>query len=338
MPSKKNNGKSRQVTKAPEEEEELEEELPLRFRWKDVEHADDDIIPCAQDLYEEIVPTWKGDKFNPNVMNAGTGRPFKYSHHAKGAGVKTKSDFKNLVFAFCLEWIDLWYKGKAYRVRCLNQFCVQSNGCTDHGRTIHKDGPNWIWPALKAGKEVPYSAIKDTQAPRVEVVLTAEQIKQAAKDEYAEVTEQLVNGLDEQIDVDHLYARQAELQAIMSGKTRKLKGAPAPAPLQLQQGGVQNAAPLAPAAQGYGSRPAAGVTSAPIYGARSAASDSTPGIPKLDKKKLLMQSANNSKSRAAASRAIRMQAIAEESPPPVPALPQQRKKPKKNKLAGPGTI
>jgi hypothetical protein len=73
------------------------EELPLHLRWKEVEHADTDVIVSVDDLYKELVPTWMGDNFDPEAMNAATGNAFDCRHHVKGEGAKSKADFKNII-------------------------------------------------------------------------------------------------------------------------------------------------------------------------------------------------------------------------------------------------
>ena len=256
-------------------------------------------------------------------MNAGAGRLFTNGHHVKGEGAKTKAVFKNLEFGFCLEIISLLHGGKLYRLRCLNQFCLKSNGCYEHSKLLYKDGPNSALQDLKAGRKVVYGRIKDTRALLVETAPTPKQIKDAVVKELAVVDKQVADGLHEGEDVSHLQVRRTELWKFLSGKTRKSKDAPAPAPAGLQQGGAQDDAPLAAPVRGYGTQPTAAVLSAPIYNARTSAKDSEPGIAYLDKKKQFMQSANNSKSRKMASRAFQLQTIEEE--PPVSAVPQRKK-------------
>jgi hypothetical protein len=101
--------------------------LPARILWREGQHEDKEQITLANDLFDAVVPIWKGLGSNPNAMNGGTGKLFHSSHHVKGGAAKSKRDFQQLTLAFCLEFIWIPHEGQKYRVRCLNQFSMKSN-------------------------------------------------------------------------------------------------------------------------------------------------------------------------------------------------------------------
>jgi hypothetical protein len=262
-----------------------------------VEHADTDVIVSVDDLYKELVPTWMGDDFDPEAMNAATGNAFDRRHHVKGEGAKSKADFKNIILAFCLEHRDVIYRGEKYRVRCLNTFNVLSNQCTTHGRTVFKDGSNAIFQRMLAGEEVTYGEIRDRRVPETaEAPQTPEQIKQAAKaaakDELAKVNEAISEAFNNDAEVDNLFARQAELQSFLSGRIKTLKAAPTLVQNQDEAGEVQNeephvpVGPVAPVASSYA-----------IYNSRTTVNNSKPGKEDLDRMYAEMQNRNNAKGR-----------------------------------------
>ena len=68
---KTTNGNSRQVVPAPAPastpaDPAIEDDsIPLRFRWKEAEQEDDEVIACVEDLYDELVPPGRGTSSIP---------------------------------------------------------------------------------------------------------------------------------------------------------------------------------------------------------------------------------------------------------------------------------
>jgi hypothetical protein len=148
-------------------------------------YADDLVICSFAQLNSLTVRVWgtkDGGKFNPNVLNGGTGVTFTKSHHSKKQKkAKTADSFKDGHFCFCLEFIDIWVAGVLYRVRCLNAFTRLSGQCNLHPKVIYKDGLNRILAILASGGVVPYSEIKDLTPPLVAKTPEEEQGEAKAK-------------------------------------------------------------------------------------------------------------------------------------------------------------
>lgn len=124
-------------------------------------HDDDETITASNFPFNELIPDWH--KFDPNTKNPATGSLFASPHHGSKGGKKI-SDFKTFKLACCLEFIDKQVAGTHYRVRCMNVFTVDSNQCTTHGKTTHKDGPNRIYTLMKNNKPGTWGMLKDTAA------------------------------------------------------------------------------------------------------------------------------------------------------------------------------
>ncbi|KAH7086250.1 hypothetical protein FB567DRAFT_549760 [Paraphoma chrysanthemicola] len=111
-------------------------------------HDDDEMISPARFPFKQLIPNWVN--LDVHTKNAATGSTFTKSHHTPDVGAKTKKCFENFIFAFCLEW-EWDDKDKEWRRR-YNQFCVDSQQCTTHPKTIFKDGYNQIWREMKEGR------------------------------------------------------------------------------------------------------------------------------------------------------------------------------------------
>lgn len=123
------------------------------------EHDDDDVITASSFPFNELIPCWS--TFDPNTKNPAIGSKFASGHHGASGGKKL-SDFKSFRLACCLEYVDKDVAGMNYRVRCMNVFTVDSNQCTTHGKTAHKDGPNRIYTLMKRNEIATWGMIKDT--------------------------------------------------------------------------------------------------------------------------------------------------------------------------------
>ncbi|KAF2853508.1 hypothetical protein T440DRAFT_547708 [Plenodomus tracheiphilus IPT5] len=192
------------------------ESIPARLPWEEVRHEDDDTI-SIDNLFSEITPFWKGSSFNPNIMNAGTGRLFAKSHHVKGKAAKSKEDFKNGTFGFCLEWINLEINGTIHRVRCLNQFTVKSQQCYDHPKVVFKDGPNRIYTLIAGRKVATYGMIKDENLEPVAEASTS-QIKAQCIREAKEIARQYDLAADNEEDPSGIFEAQKAVWKTMSEK------------------------------------------------------------------------------------------------------------------------
>ncbi|KAH7079943.1 hypothetical protein BKA63DRAFT_590183 [Paraphoma chrysanthemicola] len=120
-------------------------------------HDDDEEIHPGNFPWKELVPGWQD--MDVNTKNPAIGKVFKNTHHVPGAGTKKKKDFEKFTFALCLEWV--WDEEKGKWRRCSNQFCVNSQQCTKHLRTWHKDGPNQIWKHMKEGRVGNWGMLKN---------------------------------------------------------------------------------------------------------------------------------------------------------------------------------
>ncbi|KZM28323.1 uncharacterized protein EKO05_0003615 [Ascochyta rabiei] len=124
-------------------------------------HIDSDLITASSFPFSELIPTWS--TFNPNTKNAATGSTFCSGHHGSSGGKKL-SDFKSFRLACCLEPVDKKVDGVWRRVRCMNVFTVDSNQCTTHRKTTHKDGPNRIYTLMKRNEVGDWGMLRDTDA------------------------------------------------------------------------------------------------------------------------------------------------------------------------------
>ncbi|KAH7079858.1 hypothetical protein BKA63DRAFT_487683 [Paraphoma chrysanthemicola] len=215
------------------------------------------------------------------------GRKFENSHHVKGEAEKTKRNFKALTFGFCLEHIHVKHDNQLRLVRCLNTFTIKSDGCTDHHRTLYKDGPNRIYPLLKANKMVTWGMIK-YQMPEPSVggvdraILIVGEQKAALLKEADDVAAQIQLALasENRSRMQDLLNAQARLQAAISAKTTRLKTLAAkPGPGENKTTSEQASAPvntttrLALLPKDVGQ----------IYNTRRMANANTPGVEMLDK-------------------------------------------------------
>ncbi|KAH7086159.1 hypothetical protein FB567DRAFT_593109 [Paraphoma chrysanthemicola] len=274
----------------------------LRITWDEGEHADDEVIASAGDLFESTVPYWKGDKFNGNLMNGGYGRKFENSHHVKGEAEKTKRNFKALTYRFCLEHIHVKHDNQLHLVRCLNTFTIKSDGCTDHHRILFKDGPNRIYPLLKANKTVTWGMIK-YQEPEMSVdevgrgILTVREQKAALLKEVDDISAQIQLALasGDASRAQELLNAQGKLQATISAKTIKSKTLAAKAePAEQQDTRKQASTPVNATAQ----LALVSKDVSQIYNARRAANANTPGLEVLDKKQRFLATRQKGQAKA----------------------------------------
>ena len=129
-------------------------------------HADHEQFAAKSFPFDELIPRWKGSTFDPNFMNAGTGRGFVKAHHIKGEGPKKRVNFERFEVVFCLKWVDrLDANGVMVRDRCYNMFTLKSPGCHDHPKAAFKDGPNKVYYSLARGEVCTWAMLKDPEAP-----------------------------------------------------------------------------------------------------------------------------------------------------------------------------
>lgn len=94
---------------------------PTHFRLLREEHANDEIITIESHSFNELHPNWNGSVFNPNFVNASTGKLFAKTDHDNRKGVeKTWRAFVRLEFAFCLKWVLNIIDGKPVWDHCYN--------------------------------------------------------------------------------------------------------------------------------------------------------------------------------------------------------------------------
>jgi len=243
--------------KKPATAQEPEPQLPAHTAFKEADYDDDEVIRDFHDLLTRTCRVWNDGTFDPNMMNGGTGALFKSGHHDTDGGPKTRRAFSNGTFAFCLEWISVECNGKLYRVRCQNQFCVRSDQCYTHPRTVFKDGPNRVLSMLDRGDTVTWGMIRDSEtlAP-----LTDEQAKAKAQSE--------CDGLQLEVDrLDREGEENAELLAELAVRKKALfDWTPVPA---IEDPALENRANRASGA---------------ILNSRRGASSAAPGNPALDAK------------------------------------------------------
>jgi hypothetical protein len=142
--------------------------IPYFKRILKRDHADHEQFTAKSFPFEELIPLWKGEKFDPHLINAATEQTFSKGHHAKGEGVKKRANFERFEYAFCLEWKGRTIKGVTFRDRCYNEFDVKSNGCHDHPKTEFKEGPNMGYYCLARGEVCNWGLLKDPQAPGID--------------------------------------------------------------------------------------------------------------------------------------------------------------------------
>ncbi|KAG9188401.1 hypothetical protein G6011_02324 [Alternaria panax] len=234
--------------------------IPLRLTFTELPQPDDYVIGSFDDLYSKTVRVWNGSDWNDNVMNGATGTPFQSSHHVPGEGAKSRKDFKDGKFGFCLEWRGLEHEGKVHRVRCMNSFAVKSQQCTDHPKTVFKDGPNRVYDLMNWRETVTYGMIKDSGTE--EAPLTDDQLKSKAVEELTNLQVKMDEAIENGQDVDELNATIAAKEKAISNKTYLL----------------EKRLDTKVAATSKFSSPGA------IYSSRKTASNSAPGNPTLDAK------------------------------------------------------
>ncbi|KAI4943644.1 hypothetical protein J4E91_009281 [Alternaria rosae] len=230
--------------------------LPLRLTFTEQTQSDDHVVRSFDDLFSKTVRVWRGGHWHNDVKNGATGVLFDSSHHVPGEGAKDRSAFKDGKFGFCLEWIDFPYDGEVYRVRCMNEFCIKSQQCTDHQKTVYKDGPNRVYDLMNRGGTVTYGMIKDTDAP--EVPLTNDQRKSKALEHLKEVENRLDEAYATGLNVVEMRKQYDIVQRAIKDKSYLLEDRSDAAP----QPGL----------------------SAPILSARRSANNSAPGNAALDAK------------------------------------------------------
>lgn len=135
-------------------------------------HHDDHEITYSTFPFAELIPNWA--IFDVQWKNARTMSRIHSTHHGKGGGKKL-SDFKTFHSACCLDFIDITISERVYRVRCMNDFIVDSDQCTEHKNVSYKDGPNSIYTWMKRNQPANWGIIRDTglisnavQRPRCE--------------------------------------------------------------------------------------------------------------------------------------------------------------------------
>ncbi|KAF2032911.1 hypothetical protein EK21DRAFT_109362 [Setomelanomma holmii] len=271
-------------------------EKDLRATWDEGDHPDEEVIVSPSKLWAVLAPHWAGNKLDANMMNLGTGRRFSSSHHVKGEAEKTKENFKALEYCVCLEWMWIKIGGKMLLGRCLNTYCYKSDGCTEHNRTVYKDGPNSIYPLPKAGKTVTWAMIQyraqetsqipeaDTEAAKL--LKTVEEQKTTLQKERKEIEDQIDEAtmVGDYQRVNKLLAAHARLQASTSSKTSVLKNLAAQPEPQKPEGSDSGTA--APQAAVDGSQEAF-KNEVPVYNARRGFNANAPGIDWLDKKETI---------------------------------------------------
>jgi hypothetical protein len=230
--------------------------LPPRLTFTEQTQPNEYLIRSFDDLFSKTVRVWRGGDWNDNVKNGATGALFDSSHHVPGEGAKRRAAFKDGTFGFCLEWIDFAHEGKIHRVRCMNEFCVRSQQCTDHPKTVYKDGPNRIYDLMNRGETIAYGMIKDTGAAKVP--LTDDQLKSKALGDLRDAENRLGEAANLGRDASVIQAEIVDIKRALSNKSYLL-------------GDRQNAVSKPP-------------VTAPIYNARKSVGNSGPGNAVLDAK------------------------------------------------------
>lgn len=129
-------------------------------------HPDHEQFDAKSFPFDELIPRWKGEQFDPHLMNAATGRSFHNKHHTKGEGAKKRGNFERFDFGFCLEWIDRTLDEVTFRDRCYNQFTIKSQGCYTHPRTEFREGPNMVYYRLLRGEVCNWGMLSDLQSSK----------------------------------------------------------------------------------------------------------------------------------------------------------------------------
>jgi hypothetical protein len=234
--------------------------LPLRLTFTEQPQPDTSIIRNFDDLFSKTVRVWRSGAWDDNVKNGATGALFDQSHHVSGEGAKSRAAFKEGKLGFCLEWIDFEHEGEVFRVRCMNEFAVKSQQCTDHPKAVYKDGPNRIYDLMNWGETVTYGIIKDTGA-QTEVRVTDDERKAQALEALAAVEAKLAEVYQSGKDVAELERQCSAMHRAIRVKTYLL-------------GNRSDKGEATPQRR----------TSVPIYNSRTTVSNSAPGNPVLDAK------------------------------------------------------
>ncbi|KAA8612550.1 hypothetical protein PtrSN002B_007236 [Pyrenophora tritici-repentis] len=253
--SKHNNltkkGKKTATATAPEPEP------PAHLAFQEAHYNDEDVVRDFSDLLSRTCRVWNDGSFHSDMMNGGTGAMFNNGHHIPDGGAKTRKSFANGTFAFCLEWVDVVFDGKTYRVRCQNQFLVKSDQCTQHSKIVHKDRPKRVLCMLGRSDTLTWGILKEDADA---TPLTGEQAKAKAQKECTD--------LQAEVDrLDMLGEDVTELREELAKKKKALhKWKTAPANED--------------AAQAERANPVVGT----ILSSRRGANNSAPGNPVLDAK------------------------------------------------------
>jgi hypothetical protein len=234
--------------------------LPLRLTFTEHPQSDTSIIRNFDDLYSKTVRVWRSGAWDDNVKNGATGALFDQSHHASGEGAKSRAAFKEGKLGFCLEWIDFEHEGDVFRVRCMNEFCVKSQQCTDHPKAVYKDGSNRIYDLMNWGETVTCGMIRDTGA-QMEVRISDDERKAHALEALAAVEVRLAEAYQSGKDVTELEKQCSAMHRAIRDKTYLLGNR-----------------------SDMGEATSQRLTSVPIYNSRTSVSNSGPGNPVLDAK------------------------------------------------------
>jgi hypothetical protein len=156
-----------------------------RLQVEEGVHDDDEEIHPGRFPFKELIPGWQD--LDPNTKNPALDKKFAKSHHVPDGGGKTKRDFENFTFAFCLKWEwdaeeQMWY-------RCYNQFLVNSPQCGKHPRTAYKDGCNQIWRHMKESRVGNYGMIKNRHIKEEQRPLTTLELKDRRRAQMIEEVE-----------------------------------------------------------------------------------------------------------------------------------------------------
>lgn len=152
---------------------------PWHSRLLKREHADDEVIDAKSFPFDELIPHWKGDDFNPNFKNAATAVVLAKTHQVKGEHERTKNSFKDFVFAFCLQPV----KHNGVWDRCFNSFTVKSPGCCFHPKLLYKDGPNLVCTLMIQGKPATWGMLKFNEPDQEPKPVSERELRKVAQQE-----------------------------------------------------------------------------------------------------------------------------------------------------------
>ncbi|KAF2820693.1 hypothetical protein CC86DRAFT_459646 [Ophiobolus disseminans] len=168
------------------------------LRVTEREHDDTEPIDPNRFPWAELIPNWS--ELDPNTKNPSMDKKFTKGHHVPhGDHGKKKKDFEKFTFGFCLEWIldtdGTW-------VRCCNTFTTDSNQCTVHGKTTHKDGCTQIWKLMKDGKTGYWGMLKNRNVSKEVAPMSVEQQNRL---EYEQMEEEVRRRVDDGEDFDDMF-------------------------------------------------------------------------------------------------------------------------------------